>query len=435
LERHCRQLAEWYPGGWNYGHSTNGWTDDEHALKWLQRFEEQTRPPVFKRNERADRIQDDGISYRLNQRNSSLIWPDNIEPAHYCLLLFDGYASYLIGEFVAYALEHKIVLCCLPPHTSHYLQPLDVGVFTHAKRRYRMAVQERAERGWTTMKRDNFLPLYAELRPNNLNSSTIMDGWKQTGIRPVSLDVLERHFKDQNVNITPRKLQTLQVDNSQQLDTGPDEGLQIQSTGVGTTQSAVPTASLFIKHGRAVSINPYADYHEICAQIPLEKDPERLNTLIQALKSWCERKEIETKAFKITAHLFYESALQNKKNMTESSSRSHLGLCQTIDQEGWRARQDRLQKEEEAKEQAKLTKAAITAQKRTLRAAQIQTPPPKRRRVAAGASQLSLTVTLDDIDPVLRQVSPAPSLASIASLGLDALSHIESQEENYLHHD
>ena len=120
--------------------------------------------------------------------------------------------------------------------------------------------------------------------------------------------------------------------------------------------------------------------------------------------------------------------------MAESSSRSHLGLCQTIDQDGWRARQERLQKEEEAKEQAKVDKAAIAAQKRALKTV-VQTPPPKRRRVA-GSSQLSQAITIDDIDPRLRRrVSPALSLASIASLGLDALSEIESREESYLHLD
>lgn len=163
-----------------------------------------------------------------------MTWEEGIEPANYRLLLFDGHASHLTGEFIAYALEHKIVLCCLPPHTSHYLQPLDVGVFTHTKRRYRVAVQERAERGWTTMKRDQFLPLYAGLRPNNLNTPTIMDGWKQTGLRPVSINILERHFKDQNNSeIASRRLQTLSQDQVEQQTRNLDS-LTPQTTGVYT---------------------------------------------------------------------------------------------------------------------------------------------------------------------------------------------------------
>jgi hypothetical protein len=449
LNRHCHQLDQWYPDGWNYGHSPNGWTDDEHALKWLEWFEERTRPEEFKRSQRVDRIQDDGINYRIGQRNGTLVWTEGVEPANYRLLLFDGHASHLSGEFVAYALQHKIVLCCLPPHTSHYLQPLDVGVFTHAKRRYRVAVQERADRGWATMKRDHFLPLYAGLRPNNLNTLTIMDGWKQTGIRPVSVDVLERHFKDQNNNLAARKLQTLQPDQLQQQNSRLDEGLCVQITGISTTQPAESGTSLFLAHGRAESINPHADYHDICAQILVENEPERLNILVQSLQSWCERKELEAKLFKLTANLFYESSVQNKKTSAETSSRSHLGLCQTIDQDSWRARQERLQKQEEeaqrrkaakaatkekerldkiaAREETKLAKAAITAQKRAAKAA--ARPTTKRRRLT-GPSQLSQSFTPACLDPRLRDNTlerlVSPSLASIASLGLGALSEVES---------
>jgi len=51
--------------GWSYGHSVNGWTDDEHALKWLRFFEERTRPEEFKRSARADRIQELTVSATL----------------------------------------------------------------------------------------------------------------------------------------------------------------------------------------------------------------------------------------------------------------------------------------------------------------------------------------------------------------------------------
>ena len=50
-----------------------------------------------------------------------------------CLLLCDGHDSHISAGFVRYCIDNKIVLFLLPPHSSHLLQPLDVGVFRPVK--------------------------------------------------------------------------------------------------------------------------------------------------------------------------------------------------------------------------------------------------------------------------------------------------------------
>lgn len=45
------------------------------------------------------------------------------------LLVVDGHRSYIQGNFIIYYIENKIDLLMMPPHCSHILQPLDVGVF------------------------------------------------------------------------------------------------------------------------------------------------------------------------------------------------------------------------------------------------------------------------------------------------------------------
>jgi hypothetical protein len=45
------------------------------------------------------------------------------------LLTFDGHNSHLTFVTVKAAMDNKIILLCLPPHTSHRLQPLDVSFF------------------------------------------------------------------------------------------------------------------------------------------------------------------------------------------------------------------------------------------------------------------------------------------------------------------
>lgn len=76
--------------------SPKGYMNDIIALEWLQHFEKHTRPE---------------------------------DPAEVRVLLMDGCDSHYTSEFVGFARQNNIELFPVPPHLTHYLQPLDVGVF------------------------------------------------------------------------------------------------------------------------------------------------------------------------------------------------------------------------------------------------------------------------------------------------------------------
>src|SRR6266699_4727613 len=78
--------------------SPNGWTDQELGAKWLERDFE---PMSAARNKTR--------GYRL--------------------LILDGHNSHCTYRFCKFAKEHNIIIICLPSHTTHVLQPCDVGVF------------------------------------------------------------------------------------------------------------------------------------------------------------------------------------------------------------------------------------------------------------------------------------------------------------------
>ena len=46
------------------------------------------------------------------------------------LLFVDGHGSYINMSFLDWCLEHRILVACYPPHSTHRLQPLDVSLFT-----------------------------------------------------------------------------------------------------------------------------------------------------------------------------------------------------------------------------------------------------------------------------------------------------------------
>ena len=60
----------------------------------------------------------------------------NIPPARPVLPIENGHASHISIEVIELAQSNDIHLLCLPSHTTHLLQPLDVGVFKSLKSNY-----------------------------------------------------------------------------------------------------------------------------------------------------------------------------------------------------------------------------------------------------------------------------------------------------------
>jgi DDE superfamily endonuclease len=106
--------------------SENGWTDSEIALDWIKHFDTHTK------------IRTQG-KYRL----------------------LDGHTSHVSLPFVEYCEANKIVSICFPPHSTHVLQPLDVGVFSPFAKAYKTQIQRQRCSG------------LRELRMNNSCNTTI----------------------------------------------------------------------------------------------------------------------------------------------------------------------------------------------------------------------------------------------------------------------
>ena len=101
-------ISTWYitdlPSGWTIALSENRWTNNK------LRYHQLTK--IF-----------DPYTY-------------NYMVGCYRLLILDGYSSYITPEFDRYCLNYNIIPLCMPPHSSHILQPLDVGCFVTLKRSY-----------------------------------------------------------------------------------------------------------------------------------------------------------------------------------------------------------------------------------------------------------------------------------------------------------
>ncbi|KAJ6263661.1 transposase [Drechslerella dactyloides] len=141
-------LASWYTGtklpkDWVVTLSDNGWTTNELALEWLKHFNQFT----------ARRCLSD-----------------------YRLLVLDGHESHHSAAFELYCQEYKIVTICMPPHSSHILQPLDIGCFGPLKQAYSKEVESLMRAHVNHISKLEFLSGFhkaftAAMTPKNIRSS------------------------------------------------------------------------------------------------------------------------------------------------------------------------------------------------------------------------------------------------------------------------
>src|SRR4030081_427431 len=116
-------IEGWYedkdlPLDWRIEISNNGWTTDEIGLRWLQK--------IF------------------------IPATQSCSVGRYRLLILDGHGSHLTPEFDEICTQNDIIPICMPPHSSHLLQPLDVGCFAPLKRAYGRLIEYKARIGLNT---------------------------------------------------------------------------------------------------------------------------------------------------------------------------------------------------------------------------------------------------------------------------------------------
>ncbi len=82
-----------------------------------------------------------------------------MQSQHECrLLIVDGHNSHFSTEFIKFCSKKNIELFCLPPHTTHILQPLDVGLFGPLQSYYGRSVEEYLHLTGEAVTKRNFLP-------------------------------------------------------------------------------------------------------------------------------------------------------------------------------------------------------------------------------------------------------------------------------------
>lgn len=102
------------------------------------------------------------------------------------VLINDGFGTHESADIIEFCYKHNIILCRLPSHTSHKLQPCDIGVFSPLKNAYREEVEKLLRCGAGTIGLKHFTLLYDRARRRAFNNRNILKGFSEAGLRPMN---------------------------------------------------------------------------------------------------------------------------------------------------------------------------------------------------------------------------------------------------------
>jgi hypothetical protein len=129
------------PPSWRINVSPNGWTVNEIGIKWLEKL---FIPETTKRLQ--------GV---------------------YRMLILDGYGSYLTPEFDRLYAENKSIPICMPAHSSHLLQPLNVTVFRPLKGACGELVSKRMQHNYNHIDKLDFFEAFPTAHKTAFKPQTI----------------------------------------------------------------------------------------------------------------------------------------------------------------------------------------------------------------------------------------------------------------------
>ncbi|KAG6978255.1 Pogo transposable element with ZNF domain [Fusarium oxysporum f. sp. conglutinans] len=151
-----KHLRSWYeesnlPADWAIALSENGWTNNQLGLNWLEHFNKHTT---------------------------------NRSTGPYRLLILDGHESHQSTEFQEYCKEKNIIPLYMPPHSSHILQPLDVGCFGPLKQAYSREIEGLMRRRRTHITKTQFFPAFYAAHQATIIRRNIKGGFRGAGLAP-----------------------------------------------------------------------------------------------------------------------------------------------------------------------------------------------------------------------------------------------------------
>lgn len=107
-------------------------------------------------------------------------------PVRPLLLLMDGHSSHYSPCFIEAAAENEVIVFCLPPNTTHFLQPLDNGPFGPMKTYWREECHSfSSSNPLRVVTKMQFNRLFHRAWVRGMSMTNIAAGFQHTGVYPL----------------------------------------------------------------------------------------------------------------------------------------------------------------------------------------------------------------------------------------------------------
>ena len=152
-------ISNWFtedlPRDWVIDVSPTGWTNNNLALAWLHHFDTHAKPVRV-----------------------------------YRLLIINGHESHCSVDFRDLCKAKKIITLCMPPHSSHLLQLLDVACFSPLKRVYGDEISALARSRIHYINKETFLPAFKATFSKVFTAENVRAGFRGAGLVPHNPEVV-----------------------------------------------------------------------------------------------------------------------------------------------------------------------------------------------------------------------------------------------------
>ncbi|KAL0929782.1 transposase [Colletotrichum truncatum] len=106
----------------------------------------------------------------------------------YRLLVVNSHESHHSAAFELFYQENNIITLCMPAHSSHLLQPLDVGCFQPLKNAYGRQIENKMRRGTTHISKEDFFAAFHEAFKQSFTRKNIQGGFRGAGLVPLNAE-------------------------------------------------------------------------------------------------------------------------------------------------------------------------------------------------------------------------------------------------------
>jgi hypothetical protein len=155
------------------------------------------------------------------------------------VLICDGFGTHETLEALEFCFENNIILCRLPSHTSHKLQPCDVGVFASLKAAYRNKADRLCQGGANTVGKQHFTSLYSPAREKAFTKRNITAGWAACGLFPFNPDRVLRVTPKPPTQSTIPRADEIKVGSSHQDEVPQTPMTPVLAGGLASLQNLI----------------------------------------------------------------------------------------------------------------------------------------------------------------------------------------------------